>query len=134
MDLVVDDNSLNREVLENYLLLLDTTVDHASNGQEALDRIENKTYRIIWLDLKMPKMSGSEFALEARKRGYKGIIVATTGYIDDIHKKKCKDAKINIMLGKPYKFKSIEKIVDMIKENETSNNRCNRTVNIIFYF
>jgi len=114
-DLVVDDNSLNREVLSNYLSLLDTTTEHASNGLEALECISDKTYRIIWLDLKMPKMSGIEFAKKARENGYKGIIVATTGYVDNEHKQQCRDAQINIMMGKPYKFNSIESIVKKVK-------------------
>lgn len=116
-DLVVDDSSMNREVLCNYLSLLETPTEEAKNGIEALDLIKNKTYRIIWLDLKMPKMSGVEFAREARKSGYRGFIVATTGYVDDDHKRECKEAKINIMLGKPYKFKSIKNIIEKVNEH-----------------
>lgn len=112
MDLVVDDSSLNRDVLTSYLEILGTKTDQASDGAVALSLIKNKSYRIIWLDLKMPKIGGLEFAKIARANGYDGCLVATTGYADLDHQEKCRISGINAVVSKPYTLETIKELID----------------------
>ncbi|NND33028.1 MAG: response regulator, partial [Saprospiraceae bacterium] len=60
--LVVDDEPVNRQVLENHLSLAGYKVTQASSGQEALDIISSKRtkFDMILLDIMMPRMSGYE--------------------------------------------------------------------------
>ncbi len=58
--LVVDDNSVNLIVASNVLKKYGLTVDKASSGEEALDILSNVRYDILFLDLRMPGMSGQE--------------------------------------------------------------------------
>jgi two-component system, chemotaxis family, chemotaxis protein CheY len=68
--LVVDDDLTNRKLLTT--ILEDTgTCDIAVNGQEAVDYFltrldENKSYDVIFLDIKMPVMDGHETLKEIR--------------------------------------------------------------------
>ena len=56
--LIVDDESLIREVIKEYLSLNDYEVDEASNGEEAVDKALNNDYSLIIMDIMMPKKDG----------------------------------------------------------------------------
>lgn len=58
--LVVDDEQVNRQVLENHLSLMRYRVETAENGIEAIGKIEKNTYDLVLLDIMMPRMSGYE--------------------------------------------------------------------------
>ncbi|MFK7922213.1 MAG: ATP-binding protein [Bacteroidia bacterium] len=67
--LVVDDEPINRQVLENHHLNQPYQVTMASNGQEALDLIEkNGAYDLVLLDVMMPLISGYEVCQRIRER------------------------------------------------------------------
>lgn len=58
--LVVDDNSVNRRILQ---LLLATKAAHATearNGAEALERLAAETFDLVLLDMHMPVLDGKE--------------------------------------------------------------------------
>lgn len=56
--LVVDDDAMNREVMEAFLLSEDYEVLLASNGQKGLDLAHQYQPSAIILDVRMPDMSG----------------------------------------------------------------------------
>ena len=56
--LVVDDNALNREVLEQYLLRQGHSVTTAENGNQALAMLEANEFDLVLLDIVMPHMDG----------------------------------------------------------------------------
>ncbi len=58
--LVVDDEKINIQILTNHLSLQNYIVETASDGVEALEKIRNKDYDLVLLDIMMPKMSGYE--------------------------------------------------------------------------
>lgn len=59
--LVVDDNQINRILVNKVLQRWGTTVDFAENGQQAIDKVEsNKNYDVVLMDVHMPIMGGLE--------------------------------------------------------------------------
>ena len=58
--LVVDDETNIRLTLSRYLSALGCGVDTAGSGNEALDKIKNRVYDLLLIDIKMSKMSGLE--------------------------------------------------------------------------
>lgn len=56
--LVVDDETLIREVIKEYSLNEGYLVDEASNGEEAVALIENNDYDVVIMDVMMPKKDG----------------------------------------------------------------------------
>jgi CheY-like chemotaxis protein len=68
--LVVDDSMLARHSVCRLLETRGFSVESVSNGQEALDRLENYRPSLIVTDMKMPGMSGKELiaALKANRR------------------------------------------------------------------
>lgn len=67
--LIVDDEPINRQVLVNNLSLYNYAITEASNGQEALEVIEQGFIPdLILLDLMMPRMTGYEVCQKIRDR------------------------------------------------------------------
>lgn len=58
--LVVDDNSINRDLLRQSLTRQGHEVEEAIGGEEALSKIRRDDYDLILLDLVMPDRSGLE--------------------------------------------------------------------------
>ncbi len=56
--LVVDDEAVVRNFLSRVLTEEGYQVEVVGNGQDALDMMKNRRYRLILLDIKMPDMSG----------------------------------------------------------------------------
>jgi DNA-binding NtrC family response regulator len=58
--LVVDDETSQRETLAGYLKKRDYDILTASQGEEALDVIKNRTVDLLLTDMRMPAMDGTE--------------------------------------------------------------------------
>ncbi|MFC2074776.1 response regulator [Bdellovibrionota bacterium] len=57
--LIVDDEEAIRELNARFLKGLDPSeIDEASNGEEAIQAVRQKPYRLVFMDLKMPKVDG----------------------------------------------------------------------------
>ncbi len=82
--LVVDDDASHRALISDFLEEAGYQTREASNGREALDRLEEDLPRAVMLDLRMPIMSGWGL-LEAlkkmpRARGLPVIIISAYGF------------------------------------------------------
>lgn len=76
-------------------------VEIACNGKEALDSIERGAPDLILLDMKMPVMSGAEFARELEVRyGHKAPIVVLTAAAN-AHRSAA-EVGADAWLGKPF--------------------------------
>ena len=62
--LVVDDEELNRDLLQQILDREGYQVAIAANGQEALALLRQETFHVVLTDLKMPGMTGVEVIRE----------------------------------------------------------------------
>ena len=65
--LIVDDEDLIRNVIREYLIKDNYTVDEASNGEEAIEKVKNNDYNLIIMDIMMPKMDGYQACKEIKK-------------------------------------------------------------------
>jgi len=65
--LVVDDEPVNRQVLENHLSIVGYEVTQAASGPEALNILRSgEQFDLMLLDIMMPRMSGYEVCHELR--------------------------------------------------------------------
>lgn len=76
--LIVDDEEVIRTICSRSLSERRYHTVFAENGAEALGRLRERTFKIVFTDLKMPIMDGVEL-LDAVKRDYPGteVIVMT---------------------------------------------------------
>ncbi|MCC8057998.1 response regulator [Cloacibacillus sp.] len=68
--LMVEDNELNMEIAVEFLQNLGVTVDKAVDGCEAVSMVKNTPkgyYKLIFMDIQMPRMDGNEAAAEIRR-------------------------------------------------------------------
>ena len=68
--LLVEDNELNREILEEVLLGHGLLIEEADNGSKALTAVKEHEpgyYHFILMDIEMPEMDGYEATLKIRK-------------------------------------------------------------------
>lgn len=76
--LLVDDNPMNVLVAQTYLKRWGATTDVATNGQEALDKLDTLKHRLVLMDLQMPVMDGYESTKKMRLNGISIPIIALT--------------------------------------------------------
>lgn len=85
--LVVDDDEMNRRMMNLILSREDHYVELASDGFEACELATKNSYDIILMDLQMPKMSGVETSrrIRALENGSNGayIVALTASYLPE---------------------------------------------------
>ncbi len=67
--LVVDDNEINRLLASKVISKWGVSVDFAENGKIAFEKVQEKKYDLILMDLHMPVMDGMESSMAIRKMG-----------------------------------------------------------------
>jgi len=77
--LVVDDDAMNREVMEAFLSAEDYCVLLANSGEQALKLLTETTPDLVILDVRMPDMDGYQVC-EAITRSYTIPVIIVSGY------------------------------------------------------
>jgi DNA-binding response OmpR family regulator len=81
--LCVDDNADLRWSLKEQFEMEDFSVDTATDGSDALEKIKMNNYDIVLLDVKMPKMGGMDVLKEMKKQNkYPHVIMLSA--VDDV--------------------------------------------------
>ena len=81
--LIVEDEKRLRDLLRDYLLKEQYTVDLASNGEEGLEKSLETEYDLILLDVMMPFMDGFDMLKELRKKKDTRVFIITAKSMDD---------------------------------------------------
>ncbi|MCR4580941.1 MAG: response regulator [Bacilli bacterium] len=77
--LIVDDNNLNIKVESKLITSLGYKVESANSGIEAINKVKNNKYDLIFMDIMMPMMDGVQTLHELKKiDGFDVPVVALT--------------------------------------------------------
>jgi CheY-like chemotaxis protein len=81
-------------------------VVHATTGAEALAALEHMTPDLVLLDVNLPDVSGYEVAMRMRRdpRWSSTVLVALTGFGNDVDPSLAKEAGIDAHFRKPMDF------------------------------
>ena len=110
--LVVDDESMMRNLLERILTRDGYKVLCAEDGQDALRVLESATVDIIISDLKMPRMTGFDL-LKAVKQKHPGVaMIMMTAYGDTYTVKDALLLGADEYITKPFKSFEISLVVE----------------------
>lgn len=100
--LIVEDNQTNRFLLSRYLKDQPISVDYAVDGVEALEKVAQGAYDLIFMDVSMPRMGGIEATREIRQMPIlQPSIIALTAHAFDEERQCCLDAGMDDFLTKP---------------------------------
>jgi signal transduction histidine kinase/CheY-like chemotaxis protein len=101
--LLVEDNDINQEIAAELLQQLGVAVEVASNGAEALARVQASAFGLVLMDLQMPVMDGLAATRAIRALPGFGMlpIVAMTANVMATDRMRCLDAGMNDHLPKP---------------------------------
>jgi len=102
--LLVEDNPVNRRLVQLMLERVGHTVDTAENGAMALDRFEPGRYDVILMDAQMPRMDGYEATrvIRSREKDVPPVpILALTARAMKGDRERCLEAGMTDYLTKP---------------------------------
>ncbi|MBK8988525.1 MAG: PAS domain S-box protein [Chloroflexi bacterium] len=113
--LVIDDEALVREAVVDILELRQVRVIEAENGRAGLDafRENQKSVRLIILDLSMPGMSGEETFHALRQCNPRVKIILSSGYSQTEIGKRFTSLAATAFLQKPYSAAELLQVVEM---------------------
>jgi len=106
--LVVDDDPVVRKSFDRVLSGKGYAVITAENGQEALNKLNEEKYDVVYTDIRMPGMSGLEVAEKIKARQPWTPVVIITGYGNDAAEARAKAAGVANFLHKPLSPELIE--------------------------
>lgn len=105
--LVVDDDPDILEALSEILEGEGFDVRRARNGQEALERLEERQAHLVLLDLMMPVMDGWEFAQELRRRPHLPAVPIVVLSADRNVATKAAEIGARSFLAKPFELNDL---------------------------
>ena len=106
--LVVDDDLAVCKSFDRILTNKGYAVITARSGEEALAKLNEEKYDIVYTDIRMPGMSGLEVAEKVKARRPWTPVVIITGYGTDIAEARAKAAGVSGFLHKPLSPEMIE--------------------------
>lgn len=122
--LVVDDDDLNRQMMQVLLGREGYQVDLATNGLEALDAVKYHQYNMVLMDLQMPIMDGVEASRRIReweRGGSRTFIVALTASYVPKEGHILYEAGIDNYISKPFEVAHLHRMLNYVSEVQTNS-------------
>jgi len=111
--LLVEDNEINREIMQSQLTAMGYRVDLAVNGTDALNLYQQKAYDVILTDIEMPEMNGYELTAEIRRleadTDRSTPILAITASEFDLNEERALSKGFNGYMLKPLEIEVLKK-------------------------
>ena len=111
--MIAEDDASNFLLIEAILKDTGITLLHVGDGVELLEKINaGIPIDLILLDIKMPRMSGTQ-AMKIIRESYPDVpVVVQTAYDRTSHRKQCQDMGCNEFLVKPLRKKEVLDILN----------------------
>ena len=110
--LIADDDHSIRQLVRTIIKRENIEVDAAVDGQDAIEKLEEREYAVILLDLMMPRVDGFGVIeyLRTHPQKSKPVVLVVTAYADQ----KFKDVDADIVAGvlrKPFEVADLGNLV-----------------------
>ncbi|MFQ6121476.1 MAG: response regulator [Dehalococcoidales bacterium] len=116
--LIVDDNISLCKTMSFVLGRKGYTVATAKDGLEAIAKVKEKPYDIIFMDIKMPLMNGVETYKRIKRVRPQAVVIMMTAYaVEDLVQEALQEGAYGII----YKPLDIEKVLALIERAKDNN-------------
>ena len=112
--LVVEDNEVNQRVILGMLRRLGYGAEIAPDGEQALDRMRQRGYRLVLMDMQLPVVDGLEATRRWRAEEGAGQhlpIIALTANAMSSDREACHRAGMDDFLGKPVEMAQLQELL-----------------------
>ncbi len=124
--LIVDDLETNVLTVKEFISKQGYQTDSVSNGLQAVEKVKNGKYDLIFMDCQMPEMDGYEASRQIR--AYEALeklavtpIIAMTGNAFERDRKACKEAGMNDFISKPVNPQNLIELIEAYKSGTVTS-------------
>lgn len=112
--LLAEDYVVNQKIAVRMFNKLGYEIDIVENGKEAVERVQQSQYDLIFMDVQMPEMDGLEATRVIRKllKHNSPMIIAMTANAMPEDREKCINAGMDDYLAKPFKPRELQQILE----------------------
>jgi len=121
--LVIDDTKSIRQLLAKCLELDGWEVSSARDGKEGLDMILNQQFDLIFLDIKLPEISGTEILRRMRSAGIQAPVIVITAYPTIKNAVDCTRLGVVSYLQKPFTAERLRMVLKDLNITGGQNER-----------
>lgn len=118
--LIVDDEQFIRQILCRIVSREGYAVGEASDGEDALKKMEQDKYDIVISDIRMPQMDGMELMEQIHKRHPGTAVVLITAYAGEYNSETALAAGADSYITKPFKNIEIARTLMSVNNNTRS--------------
>lgn len=112
--LVVDDTKNIRTLLTTCLEINDYEVITAQNGQEAIELLKSEKFDLVFLDIKMPEISGTSVLKKMSEMGINIPVVIMTAFATVKNAVECTKLGAVAYLQKPFTAEKVKSVLSEI--------------------
>ncbi|MFP5272792.1 response regulator [Coleofasciculus sp.] len=113
--LLVEDHPVNQTVILNQMQMLGYEPECASNGSEALAKLQAQSYDIVFMDCQMPVLDGYDATRELRRQEGSNrhtIVIALTASAIESDREKCLAVGMDDFLTKPFEQATLQAMIE----------------------
>ena len=127
--LVVEDDKTTRDIIVEYLLdkLPGLSIETASDGVEALDKIAERVPSILITNINMPRMNGIDLLKILHERGISIPTLVTSGwwtqeaFEKELAERGVAPEKKIVFLKKPFQLEQIVVLLEKLRQGGNNN-------------
>jgi len=119
--LIVDDTGDNVKLIKAMLKSLDSDIDVAVDGEEALRKMTDNDYDIVLLDIMLPKISGIDVLKKVRERDLETPIIVMTAYgSEELAVETLREGGDDYLINKPIRTEDLLDAINKALEKRKS--------------
>jgi signal transduction histidine kinase/CheY-like chemotaxis protein len=121
--LIVDDNMTNIAVAKGLMSQYKMSIDTATSGEEAIAKIKENNYNLVFMDYMMPEMDGAEAtsiirAMQGDKYAKLPIVALTANTTSEFKNKLLKEG-FNDFIAKPINTKKLDAVLEKFLKDDS---------------